>query len=116
MPGDELLSGVQHLSRGAQQRAGLAHQAVYVAGHRAGAALHTGAGDRRPHAASESQDRERRRSEHDGGSHHLSVVRGLSPHLAVVPRCSKKLTSPGAAPITSAAAAETKAAIRPRAA
>ena len=37
-------------------------------------------------------------------------------HRAVVPRCWKKFTSPGAAPTTSAAAPETSAAIRPRAA
>ncbi len=37
-------------------------------------------------------------------------------HLAVVPRCWKKLTSPGAAPTTSAAAPDVSAAIRPRAA
>ncbi len=37
-------------------------------------------------------------------------------HFAVVPRCWKKFTSPGPDPITSAAAAEITAAIRPRAA
>ena len=37
-------------------------------------------------------------------------------HFAVVPRCSKKLISPGAAPTISAAAPEISAAIRPRAA
>ena len=37
-------------------------------------------------------------------------------HLAVVPRCWKKFTSPGADPTTSAEAAEISAAIRPRAA
>ena len=37
-------------------------------------------------------------------------------HFAVVPRCWKKLTRPGAAPTISAAAPEVSAAIRPRAA
>ena len=39
-----------------------------------------------------------------------------APHFAVVPRCAKKLTSPGAAPTISADAPEISAAMRPRAA
>ena len=39
-----------------------------------------------------------------------------SAHRAVLPRCAKKFTSPGAAPTMSAAAPETSAAMRPRAA
>jgi len=108
VPLGELLAGVDDSAWGSDDGAHLAHQSAHE-----------------PCRLTERLDRiERRRSWGPGaererrrdGEQRQQDSGAAGGHLAVVPRCWKKLTSPGAAPTTRADAPEITAAIRPRAA
>src|SRR5437763_1085922 len=118
VPAKKLLPGAQDTPAVLKDRTGFPHQAVGDSGD--GADRSDGVECiRRAGAGGTETDHSNRHECHASVAHprrHEMSRPTRNRHFAVVPRRSKKLTRPGAAPTTRADAPEIKAAIRPRAA